>query len=72
MRFSHRRDKTIEDKIDRIVRPEARRQAPDGYMNFWYLGREPQNRWTNLRDNHELYMRRPYAGGRHRLFPGNR
>jgi DUF1680 family protein len=53
--LSHRRDKTIEDKVDRIVDQMARGQAPDGYMNFWYLGREPQNRWTNLRDNHELY-----------------
>ena len=30
-------------------------QEPDGYVNCWYLEREPQNRWTNLRDNHELY-----------------
>ena len=28
---------------------------PDGYLNCWYLGREPEKRWTNLRDNHELY-----------------
>lgn len=53
--LSHRRDKAIEDKVDRIVAQMARGQASDGYMNFWYLGREPQNRWTNLRDNHELY-----------------
>lgn len=53
--LSHRRDKSIESKVDRIVDQMARGQAPDGYMNFWYLGREPQNRWTNLRDNHELY-----------------
>ncbi len=30
--------------------PGARR-----YLNCWYLGHEPQNRWTNLRDNHEMY-----------------
>ncbi len=28
---------------------------PDGYLNCWYIGREPEKRWTNLRDNHELY-----------------
>ena len=30
-------------------------QRPDGYLNCWYNGREPDNRWTNLRDCHELY-----------------
>ena len=30
-------------------------QLDDGYLNCWYLGREPEKRWTNLRDNHELY-----------------
>ena len=30
-------------------------QSPDGYLNCWYNEREPENRWTNLRDNHELY-----------------
>ncbi|RYZ64285.1 MAG: glycoside hydrolase family 127 protein, partial [Proteobacteria bacterium] len=29
--------------------------AADGYLNCWYLGREPEKRWSNLRDNHELY-----------------
>ena len=32
-----------------------RRKSPDGYLNCWYNGREPEKRWTNLRDNHELY-----------------
>ncbi len=30
-------------------------QAEDGYLNCWYLQREPEKRWTNLRDNHEMY-----------------
>jgi DUF1680 family protein len=33
----------------------AKAQLPDGYLNCWYIGREPDKRWTNLRDNHELY-----------------
>lgn len=53
--LSHRRDAEIEQKIDAIVEDLARAQAPDGYLNCWYLGREPENRWTNLRDNHEMY-----------------
>jgi DUF1680 family protein len=53
--LSHRRDAVIEAKIDAIVEDLARAQSADGYLNCWYNGREPQNRWTNLRDNHELY-----------------
>jgi DUF1680 family protein len=53
--LSHRRDPDIEAKIDAIVDDLARAQSADGYLNCWYNGREPQNRWKNLRDNHELY-----------------
>jgi uncharacterized protein len=53
--LSHRRDPEIEAQIDRIVDDLARAQSPDGYLNCWYNGREPDKRWTNLRDNHELY-----------------
>ena len=53
--LSHRRDKHIEAQIDAIVEELAKAQLPDGYLNCWYLGREPDKRWTNLRDNHELY-----------------
>ncbi len=51
----HRRDAEIEEKIDAIVDDLEKAQAPDGYLNCWYLEREPENRWTNLRDNHEMY-----------------
>ncbi|HHY50052.1 MAG TPA: glycoside hydrolase family 127 protein [Alphaproteobacteria bacterium] len=53
--LSHRRDPDIEAKIEAIIDDFERAQAPDGYLNCWYLGHEPENRWTNLRDNHELY-----------------
>ena len=53
--LSHRRDADIEAKIDAIVDDLASAQSPDGYLNCWYNGREPDKRWTNLRDNHELY-----------------
>jgi DUF1680 family protein len=53
--LSHRRDAKIEAKIDAIVDDLADAQSPDGYLNCWYNGREPDKRWTNLRDNHELY-----------------
>ena len=53
--LGHRRDPDIEAKIDAIVDDLARAQSPDGYLNCWYNEREPENRWTNLRDCHELY-----------------
>ena len=53
--LSHRRDSDIEAWIEAIVDDLARAQSPDGYLNCWYNGREPEKRWTNLRDNHELY-----------------
>ncbi|MFI0843915.1 glycoside hydrolase family 127 protein [Mesorhizobium sp. IMUNJ 23232] len=53
--LSHRRDADIEAKIEKITDDLEKAQAPDGYLNCWYLQREPENRWTNLRDNHELY-----------------
>ena len=53
--LSHRRDQEIEAKIEKIVDDLEKAQAPDGYVNCWYLQREPDKRWTNLRDNHELY-----------------
>ena len=53
--LSHRRDADIERRIDEITEALVKAQQPDGYLNCWYLAREPENRWTNLRDNHELY-----------------
>ena len=53
--LSHRRDEAIEARIDEITELLAKAQLPDGYLNCWYIGREPEKRWTNLRDNHELY-----------------
>ena len=53
--LSHRRDPAIEARIDEIAEWLAAAQLPDGYLNCWYLTREPERRWTNLRDMHELY-----------------
>lgn len=53
--LSHRRDAGIEARVDAIVDDLEKAQSPDGYLNCWYIEREPENRWTNLRDNHELY-----------------
>ncbi|MCT7377645.1 glycoside hydrolase family 127 protein [Chelativorans salis] len=53
--LAHKRDAEIEAQIDAVVEDLAKAQLPDGYLNCWYIQRELENRWTNLRDNHELY-----------------
>ncbi|MGN6487128.1 MAG: glycoside hydrolase family 127 protein [Devosia sp.] len=45
----------LESKIDDIVDRLAAGQLPDGYLNSWFIRREPDKRWTNLRDLHEMY-----------------
>lgn len=45
----------LEEKIDEIVAKLAQGQMDDGYLNSWFIRREPDKRWTNLRDLHEMY-----------------
>lgn len=51
----HNPDNEIESKIDEIAGMMEKAQLPDGYLNSYYLNVEPQNRFTFLRNNHELY-----------------
>lgn len=44
-------EKTADGEIDLIVSA----QQPDGYLNTYYIINGLDQRWTNLRDNHELY-----------------
>ena len=48
-------DPALEAKVDDVVARFAAAQQPDGYLNSYFTPVEPENRWTNLRDNHELY-----------------
>mgnify|MGYP002623252164 FL=1 len=50
-----RGDPAVEARIESIIDDLEAAQDAGGYRNCWYLGRDPDNRWTNLRDNHELY-----------------
>ncbi|MFB5192159.1 glycoside hydrolase family 127 protein [Alicyclobacillus fastidiosus] len=45
----------LERRADEVIELLGMAQANDGYLNTYYLLKGPQNRWTNLRDNHELY-----------------
>jgi DUF1680 family protein len=48
-------DPELEAKIDAVVDLMAKGQEDDGYLNSHFSLVEPDKRWTNLRDMHELY-----------------
>lgn len=48
-------DPQLEQQADEIIDLIEKAQQPDGYLNIYYTAVEPENRWTNLRDRHELY-----------------
>ncbi len=51
-------DDTLRDQVERVVQRIIGAQPLDGYLNSYYLTMERlgvAQRWTNLRDAHELY-----------------
>ncbi len=48
-------DPDLDRRVDEIIALLAAAQHPDGYLNSYYTVVEPDKRWVNLRDNHELY-----------------
>ncbi len=48
-------DPQLDTLVDEVVALLAVSQQPDGYLNTHYTSVEPDKRWSNLRDNHELY-----------------
>lgn len=48
-------DKELEKQVDAVIAKIAAAQMPDGYINTYYEINAPDKRFTNLRDNHELY-----------------
>ncbi len=41
--------------VEQVADDIVRMQQPDGYLNSYFTIVEPEARWTNLRDRHELY-----------------
>lgn len=48
-------DHEFERQVDEVVDWIEQAQLADGYANSHFIVVEPQNRWRNLRDQHELY-----------------
>ena len=45
----------LTSQLNEIISRYEKLQADDGYLNSYYQQVEPQKRWSNLRDLHELY-----------------
>lgn len=48
-------DSELEGKLEEVIERLDRLQQEDGYLNSWFTAVYPDRRWTNLRDDHELY-----------------
>ncbi len=49
-------DAALDAELDRLIATLAKAQGADGYLNTYFQLVEPQQRWANLRDCHELYV----------------
>lgn len=49
------RCKDFENIADEVISLIGRAQQPDGYLNTYFTVAEPQGRWSNLVEGHELY-----------------
>lgn len=48
-------DRELEELADRVIDLIGKAQQPDGYLNTYFTIAEPDKKWTNLTDCHELY-----------------
>lgn len=49
------RDEMLESLADETIKLIGKAQCPDGYLNTYYTIQEPERRWSNLKEGHELY-----------------
>lgn len=48
-------DAELEKRADEIIAVIEKAQQPDGYLNTYFTIKEPEHRWQNLQECHELY-----------------
>ena len=48
-------DAALEKRADEIIDIIEKAQQPDGYLNTYFTIKEPEHRWQNLQECHELY-----------------
>lgn len=50
-----RPDDALEKRADEIIALIEKAQQPDGYLDTYFIIKEPEHRWQNLQECHELY-----------------
>ncbi|MDR1787285.1 MAG: glycoside hydrolase family 127 protein [Treponema sp.] len=50
-----RPDAALEEKADSLIALLGRAQREDGYIDTYFIVKEPERKWQNLRECHELY-----------------
>ena len=50
-----RADGELEKRADEVIEIIEKAQQPDGYLDTYFIIKEPGKRWQNLRECHELY-----------------
>lgn len=53
--LNYERDEGLERLADETIDLIGRAQQPDGYLNTYFTIKEPEMRWSNLMEGHELY-----------------
>ena len=48
-------DPELEKRADAVIDIIEKAQQPDGYLNTYFTVKEPEHRWQNLQECHELY-----------------
>ncbi len=48
-------DPKLKSQVDELISLLAKAQWPDGYLNSYFTLKNPERRWTNLYQAHELY-----------------
>lgn len=48
-------DAELEKRMDDIIEIIEKAQQPDGYLDTFFIIKEPEHRWQNLHECHELY-----------------
>jgi DUF1680 family protein len=53
--LGHFADPALEKRVDHILDRILAAQADDGYLISYFIAKEPDQKWANMRLNHELY-----------------
>ena len=53
--LADRPDAALEKRADEIIETIEKAQQPDGYLNTYFTVKEPDHKWQNLQECHELY-----------------